>query len=171
MTSTEAAADALQDHAALWSTREIRSHAVVHAACEALVAGLDSPGLRALAACTRADADYDVPTLLPEALSELGLTFFPVGSDAGREAAAQALARRMLADGLTAREFASRIHELHGRESRWAERLAELDDEYGILECGCADGPTTQVDAEVRAEARRLAARPRRPAEHRDPRS
>ncbi|GAP51719.1 hypothetical protein [Streptomyces azureus] len=66
MTSTEAAAIALQDHAALWSTGEIRASDVVNAACDALVAGLDTPGLRILAACTRAEADYDVPELLPK---------------------------------------------------------------------------------------------------------
>ncbi|MFG2949785.1 hypothetical protein [Streptomyces adustus] len=71
MTSTEAAAVALQDHAALWSMGEIRAHDVVHAACDALVAGLDTPGLRILAACTRAEADYDVHDLLPAALAEL----------------------------------------------------------------------------------------------------
>lgn len=58
MTSTESAASNLQDHAALWSMGEIRASDVVSAACDALVAGLDSPGLRVLAACTRAEADY-----------------------------------------------------------------------------------------------------------------
>ncbi|MFF5721367.1 hypothetical protein [Streptomyces buecherae] len=50
MTSTEAAAIALQNHAALWSMGEIRASDVVNAACDALVAGLDTPGLRTLAA-------------------------------------------------------------------------------------------------------------------------
>ncbi|MEV6796591.1 hypothetical protein AB0M87_32530 [Streptomyces sp. NPDC051320] len=74
MTSTEAAATALQDHAVLWSMGEIRATDVVTAACDALVAGHDSPALRILAACTRAEADYDVPDILPPALDELGLT-------------------------------------------------------------------------------------------------
>ncbi|MGW7379184.1 hypothetical protein [Streptomyces sp. NPDC054794] len=84
MTPAESAASALQDHAALWSVGEIRATDVVSAACDALVAGLDSPALRILAARTRAEADYDVPELLPQALGELGLTFYrsatrPVG--------------------------------------------------------------------------------------------
>ncbi|MDN3296407.1 hypothetical protein QWM81_20550 [Streptomyces ficellus] len=166
MTSTESAATALQDHAALWSMGEIRAHDVVSAACDALVAGLDSPGLRTLAACTRAEADYDVHELLPDALDELGLTFYPVASDAGQEAAAQALARRVLAGELTAREFTSRIHQLFGHELPLTERLAELDDEYDVLEYG--DRTATQVDAEVTTEARRLAARPRVSAEPTD---
>ncbi|MEU6120333.1 hypothetical protein [Streptomyces sp. NPDC047123] len=156
MTQIEAAAIALQDHAALWSTGEIHASDVVEAACDALVAGLDTPGLRMLAACTRAEADYDVHDLLPAALDELGLAFHPVGSQAGREAAARALARRMLAGELTPREFTFRIHQHHGHEVPLTVRLAELDDEYDILEYG--DRTVGQVDAEVTAEARRLAA-------------
>ncbi|CAM5289831.1 hypothetical protein SAVIM338S_00281 [Streptomyces avidinii] len=66
MTSTEAAAIALRDRAALWSVGEVRAADVVDAACDALVAGLDTPRLRILAACTRAEADYDVRDLLPQ---------------------------------------------------------------------------------------------------------
>lgn len=102
---------------------------MVNAACDALVAGLDTPGLRILAACTRAEADYDVHHLLPEALDELGLTFYPVASEAGQEAAARSLARRMLAGELTPREFTFRIHQRHGHELPLTKRLAELDDE------------------------------------------
>ncbi|WP_244206727.1 hypothetical protein [Streptomyces swartbergensis] len=163
MTSTEAAAIALQDHAALWSMGEIRASDVVNAACDALVAGLDTPGLRILAACTRAEADYDVPELLPEALDELGLTCYPVTSDAGREGVARALARRMLAGELTPRDLTSRVHQRYGHELPLTERLAELDDEYDVLEYGNAT--VDQVDAEVTAEARRLVAHPHAPAE------
>ncbi|MEV0492262.1 hypothetical protein [Streptomyces atratus] len=156
MTSTEAASIALQDHAVLWSMGEIRASDIVNAACDALVAGLDTPGLRVLAACTRAEADYDVHELLPEALNELGLTFYPVASDAGQEAAARALSRRMLAGELTLREFTFRIHQRYGHELALTERRAELDDEYDVLEYG--DRTVDQVDAEVTAEARRLTA-------------
>ncbi|MET8968637.1 hypothetical protein [Streptomyces hydrogenans] len=166
MTSTEAAAIALQDRAALWSTGEVRASDVVHAACDALVTGLDTPGLRMLAACTRAEADYEVHDLLPAALDELGLPFHPVGSEAGQEAAVRALARCMLAGELTPREFTYRIHQRHGHELPLTARLAELDDEYDILEYG--DRTVDQVDAEVIAEARRLAAHPGGPAEPTD---
>ncbi|MFE9287583.1 hypothetical protein ACF1HU_07880 [Streptomyces olivaceus] len=67
---------------------EIRATDVVAGACDALVAGLDSPALRVLAACTRTEADYDVHDLLRPALHELGLTFYPAASVAGQEAAA-----------------------------------------------------------------------------------
>ncbi|HZG06117.1 MAG TPA: hypothetical protein VE546_21485 [Streptomyces sp.] len=175
MTSTESAAGDLQEHAALWSVGEIRAGDVVSAACDALVAGLDSPGLRALAACTRAEADYDVRELLPLALEELGLTFYPFGSDTGREAAARALARRMLAGELTPRDLTRRIHRRHGHDLALTERLAELDDEYDILEYDDeygifehGDRTVARIDAEVIAEARRLAAQPRVPGEHVD---
>ncbi|MFF5767269.1 hypothetical protein ACFY8F_32670 [Streptomyces tanashiensis] len=46
------------------------------------------------------------------------------------------------------------------------ERLAELDDEYDVLEFG--DRTADQVDAEVTAEARRLAAHPIIPAQPTD---
>ncbi|WP_245791791.1 hypothetical protein [Actinacidiphila rubida] len=166
MTSAEAAAIALQDRAALWSMGEIRASEVVDAACAALVAELDTPGLRILAACTRAEADYDVHDLLPAALAELGLTFYPIGSQAGQEAAARALARHMLAGELTPREFTFRIHQRYGHELPLTERLAELDDEYDVLEYG--DRTVGQVDAEVTAEARRLATHPTVPAEPSD---
>ncbi|MGY6026597.1 hypothetical protein [Streptomyces spinosirectus] len=158
VTSREAAARALQDRAVLWSMGEVRAAEVVAGACDALVAGLDSPALRMLAACTRAEADYDVPDLLPPALDELDLTFYPVGSVGGQEAAARALAARMLAGELTPRELVLRIHHRFGHELPLAERLANLDDEYDILEYG---GRTAaQVDADVVAEALRVTEHP-----------
>ncbi|MCX4815621.1 hypothetical protein OG601_34000 [Streptomyces sp. NBC_01239] len=114
----------------------------------------------------RAEADYDVPDLLPPALDELGLTFHPAGSVAGQEAAARALAARMLAGELTPRELAFRIHQRFGHELPLVERLANLDDEYDVLEYG--DRTQTQVDAEVTTEALRLARHPCVPAEPTD---
>lgn len=120
-----------------------------------------------LAACTRAEADHVVPDLLPPALDELGLTFHPVGSLAGQEAAARALAARMLADELTPRELVFRIHQRFGHELPLAARLADLDDEYDILEYG--DRTPAQVDAEVLAEAFLLTQHPRVTPEPTDP--
>ncbi|MFH8569945.1 hypothetical protein [Streptomyces sp. NPDC017993] len=163
MTPAEAAASELQDRAALWSMGDLRAAEVVSAACDALVAGWDGPGLRALAACTRGEADYDVPDLLPEAFRDLGLTFHPVGG-AGpdcQEAAARALARRTLAGDLTPRELTFWVHQRCGHELARTERLAELDDEYDLLGFGERIGrASAQLDAEVMSEARRLAAHP-----------
>ncbi|MEV3987281.1 hypothetical protein AB0J57_00060 [Streptomyces sp. NPDC049837] len=154
---TERAAADLQDRAALWSIGEACAHDVVMAACDALVAGLDTPALRVLAACTRGEADYDVPDLLPAALEELGLGFCPPGSLAGQEAAVRALARRLLGGELTPRELAFQVHQHFGHELPPAETLAELDDEYDTLEYG--ERTRAQIDADVVAEAGRLAAR------------
>ncbi|MFD7972288.1 hypothetical protein [Streptomyces clavifer] len=167
MTSTEPAARELQDRAVLWSMGELRATDVVAGACDALVAGLDSPALRMLAACTRAEADYDVPDLLLPALNELGLTFYPADSVAGQEAAARALAARTLAGELTPRELALRIHQRFGHELPLVEQLANLDDEYDIVEYG--DRTPAQVDAEVLAEAHRLTQHPRVAPDPRDP--
>ncbi|MFI9493954.1 MULTISPECIES: hypothetical protein [Streptomyces] len=163
MQSSESAARQLQDRAVLWSMGEIRATEVVTAACDALVAGLDSPALRILAACTRTEADYDVPDLLTPALDELGLTFHPAGSVAGQEAAARALAARMLAGELTPRELAFRVHQRFGHELPLAEQLANLDDDYDVLEHG--DRTQAQVDTDVTTEALRLTQHPRVPTE------
>ncbi|GGR09049.1 hypothetical protein [Streptomyces pilosus] len=156
--SIEAAALALKDRALLWSIGEIRATHVVTSACDALVAGLDSPALRTLAACTRAEAENDILRLLPPALNELGLEPFHPGI-AGQEAEAGALAAWMLAGELTPRELAFRIHRRFGHELPLAERLAELDDEYDMIEYG--DRTAAQVDADVLAEALRLTQHPR----------
>jgi len=85
-----AAAENLQDAAALWSIRAVPASTVVTVACEALVAGLDSPALRALAARFHNEADHDLPELFPAALAELGLAYYTPESQAGQEAAARA---------------------------------------------------------------------------------
>ncbi|CAL9620222.1 hypothetical protein SUDANB120_05848 [Streptomyces sp. enrichment culture] len=158
MMSTEAAAVALQDSAALWSVGEVPASDVVDAACDALVAGLDAPGLRILAACTRTEAYYDVLDLLPPALDGLGLVFYPFGSPEGVEPAARALARRVLAGGLAPWKLTFWSHKRGKLELPLLQRLAELDEQYALL--GCSGGPVDEVDAEVTAIARRLAARP-----------
>lgn len=156
--STEAAALALQDRALLWSIGEIRATDVVTSACDALVAGLDSPALRILAACTRAEADSDILQLLPPALNELGLEPFHPGI-AGQEAEARALAAWMLAGELTPRELAFRIHRRFGHALPLTRRLAELDDAYDTLDhCGRT---APRLDADVLAEALRLTRHPR----------
>ncbi|MFE0458587.1 hypothetical protein ACFW1A_04900 [Kitasatospora sp. NPDC058965] len=158
MTPTEAAADALQDRAALWSVGAAPAHEVVTAACDALVAGLDSPALVALASRTRSEADYDVPELLPVALEELGLTSYAPGSQAGEEAAVRALAKLLVSGELTPRELAFQAHQRFGHRLPPAERLAELDDEYDTL--GYSSRTLAQLDADVRSEAHRLAQQP-----------
>src|ERR1700747_3772492 len=82
----------LQDTAALWGIDAVSPQAVAGCACDALIAGLDSPSLRILDGLTRAEADCQVLDILPAALAELGLDFYPRGSCSGQEAAIRALA-------------------------------------------------------------------------------
>ncbi|MFB7188370.1 hypothetical protein ACFCZT_24350 [Streptomyces sp. NPDC056230] len=67
----------------------------------------------------------------------------------------------MLAGKLTPRELTCRIHRRFGNGLPLVERLAELDDDYDILEYG--NRAPAQVDADVTTEALRLAHRPRVP--------
>jgi hypothetical protein len=157
MTPAEAAAD-LYDAGALWSVGSRRAaRDVVRAACDALVAGLESPALGMLAALTAAEADLEVPELLPVVLAELGLPPLPRDGVAGEEAVATALATRLIAGGITPRELTGYAHQLFGHEPALTRRLAELDDEYDII--GSGHRTVDEVDAEVLAEARRLADR------------
>ncbi len=157
MSSTQAAARALQECAALRSVGAARAYDAVRAACDALVAGLDGPALRSLAACTRGEADYDVPYLLPTALEELGLDVHPAGSSASHEAGVRALAGQVLSGDMTPRALAFEVHRLFGHQLPIADRLAELDDDYDLLDV--TRRTPAQVDADVIAEARRLAHR------------
>ncbi|MEU7212595.1 hypothetical protein AB0B06_29760 [Streptomyces sp. NPDC044989] len=62
--------------------------------------------------------------------------FYPRDSEAGQDAAVRALVHQMLAGRLTPQELAMRIHQRFSPQLPLAERLAELDDQYGILEYG-----------------------------------
>jgi hypothetical protein len=145
----------LQDTAALWNIGTVTPHAVVMCACDALIAGLDSPSLRILAGLTHAEADYRVPDQLPAALAELGLDFHPRDSPSGHEAAARALAAQAVSGLLTPRELAAAIHQHFGHSLPLAERLAALDDEYDLR--AYATVTRDHIDREVIAEARQLA--------------
>jgi hypothetical protein len=142
----------LQDVAVLWSRGAATAWEVVKAACDALVAGVDSPALCELAAVGRRDADYDVPLLLEAALSELGLTFYSFGSQGADEAAPRALTAQLLRGELSPRELASKTHQHYGHGLPLVEHLAELDDAYDVIEY--TDRTADEIDAEVFAEAR-----------------
>ncbi|PAX86755.1 hypothetical protein CLM85_27225 [Streptomyces albidoflavus] len=72
----------------------------------------------------------------------------------GQDTVVRAFARQMLGGRLTPQELAVRIHQRFGHQPPLAERLAELDEEYG-------NRTLAPLDAAVTAEARRLAhARP-----------
>ena len=118
----------LQDTVALRGIDAVSPQAVLSCACDALIAGLDSPSLRILAGLTRTEADYHVPGILPATLDEPGLDFYPRDSRGGQEAAARALAAQAVSGSLTPGELAAAIHRHFGRNLPLAERLAVLDD-------------------------------------------
>ena len=127
---------------------------MVKCACDALIAGLDSPSLRILAALTCTGANYHMLDILPAALAELGLDFYPRGSCGGQEGAACALAAQAVSGSLTPRKLAAAIRRHFGQGLPLTERLAALDDEYHLGEY--ATMTHEQIDQEVIAEARRL---------------
>ncbi|SFT55822.1 hypothetical protein SAMN04487904_103422 [Actinopolyspora lacussalsi subsp. righensis] len=163
MTSPETAATVLQEHAVLWSAREIRAEEFVRSACDALVAGLDSPTLRVLAACTRAEATEAVRELLPTALGELGLVFYPLDSEAATEPAVRLLAGRLLAGKVMPRTFAWRISRVYGSNVDLALPFVGLHEAYDTVVY--TEYTVAELDAEVIAEARRIAAYPHEPME------
>ncbi|MEV7183667.1 GNAT family N-acetyltransferase [Kitasatospora sp. NPDC093102] len=153
-TTPEQARTRLQDRAALWSTDAAAGRTVIDAACEALVAGLDGPALRELAACPYGEAATELHALLPPALAEQGLVFHPSGSTSATEAVLRALAARFLDEELTPRELTRAVHQRFGHRLEAADPLSCLDDEYDILDHGTRT--REEVDADVLAEARLL---------------
>ena len=107
-----------------------------------------------LAGLTRREADYEVPEILPAALTELGLAYYSRDSRRGEETAARALAAQAVSGTLTPRELAVAIHQHFGHTLPLAERLAQLDDEYDL---GAYSTMTQeQIDQEVMDEAYQL---------------
>lgn len=64
---------------------------MVKCACDAIIAGLDSSPLRILAGLSRTEADYSVLGILPAALAELGLDFYPRDTRGGQGAVERTL--------------------------------------------------------------------------------
>ncbi|MEU5565581.1 hypothetical protein [Micromonospora musae] len=144
----------LQDATIFWSIRQGTVAEVIEAACDCLVAGVDSPSLRILAGVSPSESDQEMLRWLEPTLDELGLTFHPQGSQDG-ENAVQIMAARLLAGAVSPRELARWAHSAIGHEGTpLAEELVMLDDVYDTLEyCGETEA---EVDARVVAEARRL---------------
>ncbi|HVA07952.1 MAG TPA: hypothetical protein VNG12_14525 [Acidimicrobiales bacterium] len=129
---------------------------MVDAACDALVAGLDSQGLRELAGVFRSDTEWQVRLLLPEgALEELGLRFFEPGGHAGQVAAIKVMAEYCVAGTMAPRALAAWAHYTfrHG-DNPDIERFLVFDDEYDVLEY--TRRSEEKLDAEVLDACRHL---------------
>lgn len=160
----------LQDAAILWSAGSGIPADVIEAACDCLVAGVDSPSLRILAGISLAgissapggDSD-ELRRWLEDALTELSLTFYRQGSREGEDEAVRIMARRVLDQTITPRDLTSWAY----RFITWdgtplAAELINLDSTYECVEAVIYDGQeypaaaAAKVDADVIAEARRL---------------
>ncbi|MDO3684559.1 hypothetical protein [Micromonospora sp. C28ISP2-4] len=147
----------LQDATALWSIHRGTTAEVIEAACDCLVAGVDSPSLRILAGVSPSAGIQDLVRWLEPTLDELGLAYFPQGSRVGEDAAVRIMATRLLAGALIPRELARWAHSAIGHDGTpLAEELVLLDDDYDTLEYG--EETETDIDARVLAEARRVTA-------------
>ncbi|GGO10902.1 hypothetical protein [Micromonospora parathelypteridis] len=147
----------LQDATTLWSIRHGTAAEVIEAVCDCLVAGVDSPSLRILAGVSPSASSHELLQWLEPTLDELGLTFFPEGSQEGKDAAVRIMATKLLAGTLSPRELARWAHSVIGHDGTpLAEELVMLDDIYDMLEF--CEETEADIDARVLAEARRLTA-------------
>ncbi|GGN12421.1 hypothetical protein GCM10011609_60830 [Lentzea pudingi] len=143
------------DVVALWHVNDATSADIVLAACELVVAGVDGPAVSVLAGASLKHACEEVPPLMEDALQELGLDHHEHSSDGGRQEGLRLMAQRTLAGAMTPREFAHWVHLRFSHDLPAAEKLAELDDTYDVLEYH-ADLTAADVDEQVLAEVRRL---------------
>lgn len=153
--------DALYDNALLWSLGFVSAADVVRSACDVLVAGQGGMAMAMLAGVHLRWADQEAPELMPDALAEVGLPFFPRGSEAGRAAGLAAMAARVLAGVLKPRELTAWAHGVIGHEGcELGQPLVALDDQYHLAYAVAEDYGhqvnTADLDADVIAEARRL---------------
>ncbi|MEU7894211.1 hypothetical protein AB0B45_15280 [Nonomuraea sp. NPDC049152] len=134
------AASRLQVAAICWRAGLGSSPQVVAAACDALVAGLDTPALRILAGLR--DPGYELHDHLPPAMRELHLQ--------QHADVAWAIATKILTGAVTPGEGTFMATSSIGSEHP----LAQLDREYVMIEAGFGTGEKT--DRKVRAVAQRL---------------
>ncbi|MFG1841217.1 hypothetical protein ACGFH8_22675 [Micromonospora sp. NPDC049175] len=147
----------LQDAATLWSIGQGTAAEVIGAACDCLVAGVDSPSLCILAGVSSTATEQDLLQWLEPTLAELGLSFYRRGSEELENAAVRIMATKLLVGALSPRELARWTHSVIGHDGTpLAEELVMLDDVYDTLEY--CEETEAEVDARVLAEARRLTA-------------
>ncbi|MFI6128075.1 hypothetical protein [Micromonospora sp. NPDC051141] len=157
----------LQEVAVLWSVGSGTPADVIEAACDCLVAGVDSPSLRILAgiSSTQGGDSDELRRWLGDALAELSLTYYRQGSREGEDEAVRIMARRLLARIITPRDLTVWAYRCITRDGTpLADELINLDNTYEYVEAVIYDGQeypaaaAAKVDAGVIAEAGRLVA-------------
>ncbi|WP_157779172.1 hypothetical protein [Micromonospora sp. WMMA2032] len=163
MTDDEALAH-LQGTVAFWRVGAATATDVVGAACDCLVAGVDTPTLRILAGVSpvRGSEDDELLRWLPGALAELSLTHYGDDSRKAEEEILRVMARRLLAGAITPRDLTSWVDRfITCAGTPLAGELIDLENAYEYVEAvhelhRQTDTGTAELDAEVVAEARRL---------------
>ncbi len=148
--------EVFRDTASLWMVRRASAEDVVRVACDLLVAGVDGPAMCELAAVSIRHADADLPLVLEPALREVGLPHHEPGSTGAQEAGLVVMCARVLANEVHPQSLTSWAHAEFGHGGiDLAQGLVTLDDSYDMADVTGAD--TGELDAEVRAEALRVA--------------
>lgn len=137
-----------------------RGQAIVDAAANALVDGLDTPALRFLAGATHSAADSEALEWAPQAAAELGLAIPERLSTDAYIRASRLYASRFLADRADPRSFAQTGYRLYVAAGYPAELavFSGLDDWYDMLTTGVIAGDVRDADEATVSAAEELAA-------------
>ncbi|MFI6271147.1 hypothetical protein [Micromonospora zamorensis] len=154
----------LQDAAVFWSVGSGTAAQVIKAACDCLIAGIDSPTLRILAGISpvKGEENDELRRWLEGALSELSLTYYAEGSRESEEDALRIMARRLLAQTIAPRDLTSWAYRYISYDGTpLAAELIALDNAYDVIDAVHDWHPhtstaTSDIDADVVSEARRL---------------
>jgi hypothetical protein len=133
-TPTEARAS-LVDAFSIWRLSPGTVDAVIDAATDCLVAGIDSPRLRELAGASPRESQFVLQPLIEETLDELGMQH--ARSTNTQQAALTAMLHRLQDGRVTQRDLArwAHTHIGHGGDAR-CQLFVDLDDMYDTVDYG-----------------------------------
>jgi hypothetical protein len=140
---------------AMWQVGSINSPVVVDRAVGALVAGLDTPGLRDLAGRVSDENWFEMRDLIEETFSELGAPLPQIDTDASILLALQFMCQQFASGQVSARELAKWAHAHVGHEGpALAQDLVVLDDAFD--EIPYIDGDEAEWTERTKEAARSL---------------
>jgi hypothetical protein len=150
--------------AALWAVGRRNAADVVMAACDALVAGVDSPSLAVLAGVPLRGGEYEVREVLPAALRELGLPAYSENDLPTDVAVLGILAAQVVDGSLPPYELAAwASHDYEVQDAvPAAQELARLYDEYDYV--GYTSVTGDEIDTRIVELAGRIAGHPSDPS-------
>jgi len=140
----------------MWSVDEVESEKVVHAAAQSVAAGETAEWVVALACLPPDAASNEIADVLDRVPPDLPFAVMPRGNPEAELAAAYAMVRRYVEGRVAERDLVRWMHSVIGHDRvDELELLVVLDDLYDDVEY--SSDTTESVDAEVRAEAIRVA--------------